>query len=225
VRAQSAPAILILTLLASPAVAQGDGPDDAPAEEELSPEEEIERVLEERQVTLNFPETPVAEVFTFLQDITGLNIVVDPRVDGEATITLRLRDVGLGTALNLVLEQAGLDRQVYCGTLYVAPAGTELPPPPAVPADSELGERLREQSVTLNFDATPFAEVVEFLRAVAGLDFVISRGANEALEEEPVGVTLRVRELPLYDVLTLATAPHGLRWNVEEGIVIVDAAE
>jgi len=69
------------------------------------------QLLSSRKVTLNFSETPLADVISFLQDITGLNLVIASEVDSDQIlVSLRLRDVSLKDALTIVLEQARLAR-------------------------------------------------------------------------------------------------------------------
>ncbi|MFH1421277.1 MAG: hypothetical protein ABIH42_00955, partial [Planctomycetota bacterium] len=74
-------------------------------EEEPIEIQHIKRILETRTVTLSFQDTPLSEVVSFLQDITGLNISIDPRIDKEVTLTLRLRDIILKNALQLIVDQ------------------------------------------------------------------------------------------------------------------------
>lgn len=66
-------------------------------------------ILDERKLTLNFQETPLADVIAFLQDITGLNIVTAVGVDSEAPVSLRLKDVSLRAALDLIAASVGDD--------------------------------------------------------------------------------------------------------------------
>jgi hypothetical protein len=67
------------------------------------------QVLSSRKVTLNFPDTTLAEAISFLQDVTGLNLVVSPAVDQqEITVSLRLREIPLGDALRIIVEQTQL---------------------------------------------------------------------------------------------------------------------
>ncbi|MBX3465371.1 MAG: hypothetical protein KF878_00555 [Planctomycetes bacterium] len=63
--------------------------------------------LETRRTTLNFVDVPLDEVVSFLQDITGLNLVLEPGAAGRQ-LTLRVRDVPLHDALVLVAEEADL---------------------------------------------------------------------------------------------------------------------
>jgi type II secretory pathway component GspD/PulD (secretin) len=69
---------------------------------------EINRRLESQQITLNFDQTPFEEAINFLRDITGLNYVLSGEaqdlVDNEnVAVTLRLRNITLKNALNLIL--------------------------------------------------------------------------------------------------------------------------
>jgi type II secretory pathway component GspD/PulD (secretin) len=81
---------------------------------------EYRQILASRKVTLNFPDTPFAEVVGFLQDITGLNITVASSVDTEeTTVSLRLRDVLLQDALKIILEQTELAMTFKDQTLMI----------------------------------------------------------------------------------------------------------
>jgi hypothetical protein len=83
---------------------------------------EYRQLLKSRKVTLNFPETPFAEVISFLQDITGLNITVSPAVDQEeVTVSLRLREIPLEDALRIILEQTQLAMAFKNETLMITP--------------------------------------------------------------------------------------------------------
>jgi general secretion pathway protein D len=77
-----------------------------------SPEESrIKQTLASRKVTINFPGTSFDDAISFLRDITGLNYVVAaPAAEALAsepvTINLRLKDITLRNALELILQQA-----------------------------------------------------------------------------------------------------------------------
>jgi hypothetical protein len=83
-------------------------------------EKHIRRVLETRTVTLHFADTSLENVMSFIQDITGLNIVIDPKCDKEKTITARLRDVKLKNALDLMLHPNGFDYLIHKGALFIS---------------------------------------------------------------------------------------------------------
>ncbi|HVY62634.1 MAG TPA: hypothetical protein VHF22_13325, partial [Planctomycetota bacterium] len=77
-----------------------------------SPEEaRIRQTLAGRKVTINFPNTSFDDAINFLRDITGLNYVIAaPAAEALASnavqINLRLRDITLKNALELILSQA-----------------------------------------------------------------------------------------------------------------------
>jgi len=77
--------------------------------------------LESQQVSLNFPKTPLSEVVGFLRDITGLNLTLAQGLDLEREVSLRLRQVPLTDALNLIAEQGGLRWSLIHGTVYLQP--------------------------------------------------------------------------------------------------------
>jgi len=84
----------------------------------------IKRILNTRTVTLSFSDTSLANVISFLQDITGLNLVIDPRIDAEVTLTLRLRDIVLKNALQLIMDQTGYMYIFKENTIFITEQGT-----------------------------------------------------------------------------------------------------
>lgn len=82
----------------------------------------LRTTLAERKVTLNFPDSPLAEVASFIADVTGQAVVVAPAVNAESTVSLRLRDVSLLHALALIAAQTGTVVRVHGGALSFEPA-------------------------------------------------------------------------------------------------------
>lgn len=64
----------------------------------------LARRLKTQAVSLNFDGTSLAEALEFLRDITGLKVEVDPALPEALTITIKIRDIPLGSALTLVLD-------------------------------------------------------------------------------------------------------------------------
>lgn len=77
-------------------------------------EREIEHKLHLQKVNLNFKDAPLAQALDDLQGITGINIVPDDRalelagISLKQNVSLRVEDVSLKSALNLLLQKAGL---------------------------------------------------------------------------------------------------------------------
>lgn len=182
------------------------------------------KILETRKVTLNFPNTPLEEVIGFLQDITGLNVVLLPSADPTLPITLKLKDITLANALKLILAADGdLEHTIVRNTILIGKDMGAVKPKKwaqkEIEANPGLAWKVLTQSLSLNFDQTPFAEVCDFLRDISGLNLVLSKTVRDANPD----ITLRVRSVSLRDVLTLITGSHGFRWSVDSGAIRIDA--
>lgn len=83
---------------------------------------DYKKVLRTRKVTINFTDTPFADVISFLQDITGLNITVSQEIDKEELrVNLRLNKIILQNAFNLLLQQTDLAMTFENETLKIVP--------------------------------------------------------------------------------------------------------
>lgn len=95
-------------------------------DEEQEPAENIEirNRLKNTKVTLDFSDTPLAQVVNFLQDVSGINMIVDPSVyeagEEELNIDLQVQDLQLENALNLILTLKKLAMNIENGVLVIA---------------------------------------------------------------------------------------------------------
>src|SRR6185437_14296781 len=90
-------------------------------------------------VSVNIEAKPLSEVLKRLSRDTGANVVLDPRAakEGRTTLTLRLDEVPLETAVGLLADEAGLKAVRMNNVLYVtseARAEKLRKPRPAVAA-------------------------------------------------------------------------------------------
>ncbi|MBX3470555.1 MAG: hypothetical protein KF878_27120 [Planctomycetes bacterium] len=85
----------------------------------------------------------------------------------------------------------------------------------------EVRRTLAGRRITVNFDRTPLAECLDFLRDVTGMNLVITKGAAEAAAEAPV--TLRLRDIRLKDCLELLLqqAHPDLRYGIRHGVLAI----
>ena len=82
------------------------------------------RRLKSVQVSVDFRNLPLSDALDELREATGLNLVLDAGADGrEKRVTLRLRNVGAGSALRLMLEPMELSFAFRHGAIVVAPPG------------------------------------------------------------------------------------------------------
>ena len=72
-------------------------------------------------VSFTFNEQPLEEALDFLQTLGKVNIVLDKKkVEAGKTVTLKLNDVPLGTAVKLLCEQIGLKWTVRDGIVFMS---------------------------------------------------------------------------------------------------------
>lgn len=77
-----------------------------------------ETVYTGNPVSLNLVEADIKQVFRLFHEISGLNFVLDPSVDGRVTIVLD--DVPWDQALDIILKNNGLDKQLENNVIRIA---------------------------------------------------------------------------------------------------------
>lgn len=70
------------------------------------------------RITLNLKNADLTDFFRLINQISGLNIIVDPAVKG--TVTMVLQEVPWDQALDIVLRNNGLGRKLEGNVLYIA---------------------------------------------------------------------------------------------------------
>ena len=91
----------------------------------------VRQQLEETVVSFTFNEQPVMEALDFLQTLGNVNIVPDRSKfeDPNKTITLKLTNVSLETAIKLLTEQLGLKWIIRDGIVFISDEeGIKRPP-------------------------------------------------------------------------------------------------
>jgi len=73
-------------------------------------------------ISVNLKDVDIKDFFRLIHDISGLNVVLDPAVHGQLTIVLD--DVPWDQALDIVLQNNGLDRQLEGNVLRIATVDT-----------------------------------------------------------------------------------------------------
>jgi type II secretory pathway component GspD/PulD (secretin) len=96
--------------------------------------------LESAVVSFSFNEQPLQEAVDFLATLGGVNIVLDRnKVEQGKTVTLRLTDVTLTTAIKLLTEQVALKWVVRDGVVFISDEeGTRREPVTVVHDVSDL---------------------------------------------------------------------------------------
>jgi Flp pilus assembly secretin CpaC/tetratricopeptide (TPR) repeat protein len=77
-----------------------------------------------RKVSFEFVDTPLQEALTFLQTLSKVNIILDPRAAAggasQLKITLRVTDMDMETALKWILRLAELDYDLRGQAIYIS---------------------------------------------------------------------------------------------------------
>lgn len=86
--------------------------------------DEIVSKLTNTKISLDFRDTPLADVMDFVRELSGINILIDPRVYEEVeasklNISVKIDDLPLGSALRLVLGMRDLTAVYRDGVLLV----------------------------------------------------------------------------------------------------------
>jgi type IV pilus secretin PilQ/predicted competence protein len=72
-----------------------------------------------KKISLNLVDTDVKQIFRLFHEISGLNFVLDPAVDGKVTIVLD--NVPWDQALDIILKNNGFDKQFENNVIRIAP--------------------------------------------------------------------------------------------------------
>lgn len=72
-----------------------------------------------KKISLNLVDTDVKQIFRLFHEISGLNFVLDPSVEGKVTIVLD--NTPWDQALDIILKNNGLDKQFENNVVRIAP--------------------------------------------------------------------------------------------------------
>jgi type II secretory pathway component GspD/PulD (secretin) len=154
----------------------------------------------ERRVWVDVENEDLRNVVSTLGSMVDPGRVIADTLHGR--VTVRLENVTLRTALTAICESAGCTWEVVGdGPGRLRFAGVPLPPTPT-PIDPG------STPVSLVFQRTPIAGVVDALARMAGLRLV----ADPPLSTEPL--TLQLQEAHLDDVLDTLCKLQGLEWRI-----------
>jgi len=160
-----------------------------------------------------------------------LNIFVDPALKPDQfMVNLKVQDVPLHRALDLLGILSSIEYDVRYGTLFIAaperlfelPQAAAPPPVAALFRRQELSspgkvalKTLNEMKIDLNFQNSFLSDVVAFIVDFSRANIVVEPG----LGNEPV--TFKCKELAIGSVLEALTLPRGLDLRLEGGTLFV----
>lgn len=207
---KSLKALLIVLFMTTPVLA-GDWKGD------------IEKTLSKRKVTLQFNQTPLTDVMSFMRDITQINMVVDPGAQlTGAKVNLNLKNVKLSTALDCIVATVpNTDYKLAYGMLIVTKKERlEHFEDAKAPANSnadqkKLWESLKKKTLTLNFVETSLKDIVQFLQDITGENMMIA-----GVKLPRVKVTLQAKKVGLDDILTYLAKAHNFEFGWKAKVLV-----
>ena len=113
-------------------------------------------------ISVNLKDVDLKDFFRLIHEISGLNIVLDPNVHGAVTIVLD--DVPWDQALDIVLKNSQLDRELQGNVLRIA--ATESLRKEAV------DRRAQSEAVALAVDRQTIVRTLSYAKALQALPTV-----------------------------------------------------
>jgi hypothetical protein len=161
----------------------------------------------QKMVTFNFAETPLSDSINFLNTLTKLNIIIDPKTAElqQTPITLRVQNMTIREALSQILDKAGMEAVPCDGALFLCKKGAVVFKKPEAPKplnDDQVAEFKKALGQLTQDD---FESREKASRAIANL----GPGALALIDEELKkgnDAETHTRLKSLRDTLTIA--PH-----------------
>ncbi|MFC1805564.1 hypothetical protein ACFL09_01110 [Planctomycetota bacterium] len=130
--------VAVLVWAAAPLVAQGikvvgkggvqlkvDPLADKAGDDEAT--RKIKELLRTKKVSFDFVDTPFQDALSFIRALLNVNLVIDPKINTKQTLTLTVKDMNVGAALQWMLRLGGAAMEVRDGAVYVAPDAQKKP--------------------------------------------------------------------------------------------------
>jgi len=191
----------------------------------------IFRKLKSVRVTVDIQNSPLTAVMAYFQEITGLILSLDPALKpAETMVTMKVMDLPLNRALDLLGFTTPVDYDVCYGTLFLAAPerlfgsarsaasllrAAHFRRQELSPAGKATLQKMNEMKLDLAFENCHLSDLVAFIRDASGLTVIVQPGLGDEL------VTLKTKELPIGSVFELLTLPRGLDVRLEEGALLV----
>jgi hypothetical protein len=200
----------------------------------LAQAKDYARRIQSQRITLNFDGVPLDEAAGFISDITGIQCRLSPTASAEdATVSLRLKDISLKNAMNLIVASSSklvwdVDRDGLLIRTVSTPSFEARLTKVAAEAlsantsadQAAIRERLQSQAISVSFTDTPLAEVVDFMRDITGLNYVIPAGVDTTQT-----VTCTFSDRTLSDALSTLLEPLDLGTSIEAGVILIVPSE
>lgn len=188
---------------------------------------------------IEFANTPLSEAIDFFRAKSielqpagqRINFIVDPEVDQQQLISLRLSNVPIGAAIVYMIDYADLDYRIDSHACFVLPGGQgelakRLPLEPAVTAGFRPSEKSRQTVLKkIEFNAAPLDDVIKFITQKSAEEIPGQSGINLILSRrvDPViPVSLQMENVPISRVLAKVANLTAIEIRIEKYAVFLD---
>ena len=150
------------------------------------------KTRDNRKVSLQLRDAPTKMAFEVLQRETGINFILDKDIKADGKTTIFVQDVPVDEAIDLVLDQNGLARQILASNMVLIY--------PNNPTKAKEYEQQIVRTFYIN-NAEP-KEVESMLKAVLGAKnmFIDDRSASVTLRDTPDAVRMAEKLVASLDV-------------------------
>jgi len=207
-------ALILASITAVGSLVAGEAPPHK-KEAKTAAQRQIEEALQKR-VTLDFADTPIADVAAFLSDTMGVTFVVDDPQAHALPVTFKCRDMKLALVLKFMLKHAELAHKVERSAIYVATSeriAEVAKIEKGVSLDTPQTKEALTKPLSLDFADTPMPDVCNFLGQVTGLNIVLDT------KHDPV-LTFKARAMPLRDCFVYIARLARLRVYAEDNVIV-----
>ena len=149
------------------------------------------------RIDLNVTDADVGKLFQTVGQLTGARVELDPRFQAARTISIRIDNVTLRTALTAICESLGCRWRTRDGAILVEPVRT-----------GEPRVNLLDQKIDLRITGANLREVMETMSMILGADLVF----DEALAKGKLSLDLGQETVAA--TLDAACAQAGCKWKL-----------
>jgi len=152
----------------------------------------------DKRVSLSLEKAGVAEAFRALGQMSGLNVLVDPKLSG--TVTIRLENVRLRTTLDAVCDSIGCRWEVSGDHLRIQPTAPPKTPPPAA----------LDQPIDLKVTKADLREILNTAGEILSAQVVIDPALTTT------AITLELNNTPVRKALDEVCRIGNCAWSLND---------
>lgn len=166
-------------------------------------DESVNKLLAEKKIPLNLVEMTVGEAVLYMENVTGLNIVVDPDIDATQTLSVKEKAAPAKRVFERIAAEAGGVHEVWKGVVLILKKGVKRKPPPAPKLTADAKEAW-DRKISIHFPEAELSDVAKHLSQVSGANFECASNCDPK-------VFLRFRDVRLGDAVDVICRVYELK--------------